>query len=140
MLVCAPHANQFIDAVVISTHLPRKIYYIGAASSFRKYKVVGFFMKLMASIIPVERQQDVKKALSGTMTVRDDHILVMVLSSLYLREEILILLQKWRWEDRFKSTTVPTWLEAFLATQTSSLTCPSRSKTPLTKTSIILEL
>lgn len=108
MLVCAPHANQFIDAVVISTHLPRKIYYIGAASSFRKYKVVGFFMKLMASIIPVERQQDVKKALSGTMTVRDDHILVMIRSSLYLREEILILLQKWRWEDRFKSTTVPT--------------------------------
>ena len=140
MLVCAPHANQFIDAVVISTHLPRKIYYIGAASSFRKYKVVGFFMKLMASIIPVERQQDVKKALSGTMTVRDDHILVMVLSSLYLREEILILLQKWRWEDRFKSTTVPTWLEAFLATQTSSLIYPSRNKTPLTKTSIILEL
>ena len=56
--------------------------------------MVGFFMKLMASIIPVERQQDVKKALSGTMTVRDDHILVMVLSSLYLRERILILLQK----------------------------------------------
>lgn len=140
MLVCAPHANQFIDAVVISTHLPRKIYYIGAASSFRKYKVVGFFMKLMASIIPVERQQDVKKALSGTMTVRDDHILVMIRSSLDLREEILILLQKWRREDRFKSTTVPMSLEAFLATQTSSLIYPSRNKTPLTKTSIILEL
>lgn len=76
MLVCAPHANQFVDAMVISTHLPRKIYYVGAASSFRKYKVVGFFMKLMASIIPVERHQDVKKALTGKATVKDGHILV----------------------------------------------------------------
>lgn len=76
MLVCAPHANQFVDAMVISTHLPRKIYYVGAASSFRKYKVVGFFMKLMASIIPVERHQDVKKVLTGKATVKDGHILV----------------------------------------------------------------
>lgn len=76
MLVCAPHANQFIDAVVISTHLPRKIYYVGAASSFRKYKIVGFFMKLMASIIPVERHQDVKREISGTVRVEGDHIIV----------------------------------------------------------------
>lgn len=76
MLVCAPHANQFVDAMVISTHLPRKIYYIGAASSFRKYKVVGFFMKLMASIIPVERHQDVKKVLTGKATVKEGHIIV----------------------------------------------------------------
>ena len=76
MLVCAPHANQFVDALVISTHLNRKIYYIGAASSFRKYKVVGFFMKLMASIIPVERHQDVKVVLKGKVTVKDDHVIV----------------------------------------------------------------
>lgn len=77
MLVCAPHANQFIDAMIITTHIKRKIYYIGAASSFRKYKVVGFFMKLMGSIIPVERQQDVKRQLSGRVTVKKDHVLVL---------------------------------------------------------------
>ena len=76
MLVCAPHANQFVDAMVISTHVDRKIYYIGAASSFRKYKVVGFFMKLMASIIPVERHQDVKVVLKGKVTVKNGHVIV----------------------------------------------------------------
>lgn len=80
MLVCAPHANQFIDAVVISTHLPRKIYYVGAASSFRKYKIVGFFMKLMASIIPVERHQDLKRDISGTVQVKGDHIIACLQS------------------------------------------------------------
>ena len=49
---------------------------MGAASSFRKYKVVGLFMKLMASIIPVERHQDVKKVLTGTATVKDGRIIV----------------------------------------------------------------
>ena len=84
LLVCAPHANQFVDAMIISTHIPRRIYYIGAASSFRKYKVVGFFMKLMASIIPVERHQDVKKVLSGTAYVKDDQIIVLLFAG-YLR-------------------------------------------------------
>ena len=76
MLVCAPHANQFVDGMVISTHLDRKVYFVGAASSFRKYKGVGLFMKLMASIIPVERHQDVKKLLTGTATVKDGRIIV----------------------------------------------------------------
>ncbi|KAK8815466.1 hypothetical protein WA158_003678 [Blastocystis sp. Blastoise] len=57
ILVCAPHANQFVDAMILSSQMPRKVYFIGAASSF-KIPVVGSFMKLMNSIIPVNRPED----------------------------------------------------------------------------------
>ncbi|KAK8813330.1 hypothetical protein WA158_002922 [Blastocystis sp. Blastoise] len=57
ILVCAPHANQFVDAMIVSSQMPRKVYFIGAASSF-KIPVVGTFMKLMNSIIPLNRPDD----------------------------------------------------------------------------------
>lgn len=83
ILVCAPHANQFVDAMVLSTHLQRKLFFVGAASSFTKYKVAGMFMRWMDSIIPVERQQDNKRTLSGQASVQGDRVKVWFVRILY---------------------------------------------------------
>ncbi|KAL3233819.1 Glycerol-3-phosphate O-acyltransferase 2 [Nakaseomyces bracarensis] len=64
ILVCAPHANQFIDPtlVMITTrnlsgkHRARQACFVSAASSL-KMKVVGLFARSMGSI-PVPRVQD----------------------------------------------------------------------------------
>eukprot|EP00049_Salpingoeca_infusionum_P027399 m.31979 g.31979 ORF g.31979 m.31979 type:complete len:580 (-) comp9482_c0_seq2:1676-3415(-) len=69
MFVCAPHASQFVDPILIMTCIPsRSIHFVMAAKSMRK-KFVGLLGRLTHSI-PVERPQDVAKPGSGTVTIQ----------------------------------------------------------------------
>lgn len=75
ILVCAPHANQFIDPtmVMIATrklygkHRARQACFVTAASSF-KMKFVGLFARSMGSI-PVPRVQDNLKDVDSKLEI-----------------------------------------------------------------------
>lgn len=72
ILVAAPHANQFVDPMVlIRTCNGRKIRFLMAASSL-KHWLIGFFGKLMQSI-PVERPLDKSKKATGRLVKKDNH-------------------------------------------------------------------
>lgn len=70
ILICAPHANQFVDCVILASQLPRKVHFVAAASTVRS-PIIGRFCKWMSTIIPVERSQDLAKTLTGKMTVTE---------------------------------------------------------------------
>lgn len=64
----APHANQFLDPIVVGATACRDdIGYITAAATFRR-KFVGQMAKWINGI-PVERPQDLAKAVEGTASV-----------------------------------------------------------------------
>eukprot|EP00750_Incisomonas_marina_P008441 INCI15474.1.p1 GENE.INCI15474.1~~INCI15474.1.p1 ORF type:complete len:912 (+),score=148.99 INCI15474.1:242-2977(+) len=67
MLVCGPHANQFIDPIVVSKALSHRkdIGFLSAASTMRK-KYIGTMAEAM-NAIPVERAQDLAVAGKGTV-------------------------------------------------------------------------
>lgn len=68
ILVCAPHANQFIDPVVATTKLKRRdIRFIAAASSLRK-PYIGHLMRGL-NPISVERPQDLSVTGAGRVTI-----------------------------------------------------------------------
>ncbi|CCF59458.1 hypothetical protein KAFR_0H00490 [Kazachstania africana CBS 2517] len=74
ILVCAPHANQFIDPTLVMTTTrklmngrSRQSCFVTAESSF-KYKVVGFFSKCLGSI-PVPRIQDNLKPVDANIQI-----------------------------------------------------------------------
>eukprot|EP00501_MAST-03F_sp_TOSAG23-6_P000612 GSMAST32.ASY1.ANO1.633.1 assembled CDS len=68
ILVCAPHANQFIDPVVATTKLKRRdIRFIAAASSLRK-PYIGHLMSGL-NPISVERPQDLSVTGAGRVTI-----------------------------------------------------------------------
>ncbi|CCD26246.1 bifunctional glycerol-3-phosphate/glycerone-phosphate O-acyltransferase GPT2 NDAI_0H00720 [Naumovozyma dairenensis CBS 421] len=78
ILVCAPHANQFIDPSLVMTTTRklaathgssrgRQACFVTAASSL-KLKLVGFFGRCMGSV-PVERAQDNLKPVSSNIEI-----------------------------------------------------------------------
>lgn len=67
LFVCAPHANQFIDPLVVSITAKRHIGFLTAAVSMRR-RFIGLFARSMGSI-PVERPQDLAGPGAGTITV-----------------------------------------------------------------------
>lgn len=68
ILVCAPHANQFLDPLVVSLGLKRNVSFLAAKKSVdRTY--VGAVIKAMNSI-PVRRPQDEKKPAQGRVTIK----------------------------------------------------------------------
>jgi glycerol-3-phosphate O-acyltransferase / dihydroxyacetone phosphate acyltransferase len=66
IFVCAPHANQFIDPLVVQSQTNRQVGFLAAQKSVDK-KYVGKLIQAMGSI-PVKRAQDYKKRLAGTVT------------------------------------------------------------------------
>mmetsp|Transcript_56832 Transcript_56832/g.124670 ORF Transcript_56832/g.124670 Transcript_56832/m.124670 type:complete len:650 (-) Transcript_56832:197-2146(-) len=69
ILACGPHANQFLDPVVVASTSQRDdIGFIVAAVTTRR-KFVGALARLIRGI-PVERPQDLAKPLQGTISVQ----------------------------------------------------------------------
>ncbi|CAH2353268.1 glycerol-3-phosphate O-acyltransferase 2 [[Candida] railenensis] len=73
VFVIAPHANQFVDPLVVMTkvkdHADRRISFLIAAKSFRQ-RFIGFAAQLTGAI-PVERAQDILKAATGKIKVEE---------------------------------------------------------------------
>lgn len=73
VFVIAPHANQFIDPIVVMSSVKelsrRRIAFLVAAKSYRR-KFIGAGAKLTGAI-PVERAQDLLKPGTGTITIKD---------------------------------------------------------------------
>lgn len=76
VLVCAPHANQFLDPATVCYLLPQDMYTRGrrvgwlvAAKSWRR-KLVGFMSRLMDGV-PVERPQDIAFVGDGALVLTD---------------------------------------------------------------------
>ncbi|KAK8797095.1 hypothetical protein WA158_004305 [Blastocystis sp. Blastoise] len=68
LLVCAPHSNQFVDAIILSHCLNRKVHFMMAASSL-KIPVIGKFSQLMNAVITVERPDDHATVIKGKVTI-----------------------------------------------------------------------
>ena len=75
IFVSAPHANQFVDPLVIMQTCPRPLRFLMAASSMRK-GVPGFFGHLLRCI-PVERPMDLAKDGIGKIFCRERGSLVI---------------------------------------------------------------
>ena len=82
VLVCAPHANQFIDPATVCYLLPQDMYTRGrrvgwlvAAKSWRR-RGVGFMCRLMDGV-PVERAQDIAFNGDGQVVLdeKEPHVL-----------------------------------------------------------------
>jgi 1-acyl-sn-glycerol-3-phosphate acyltransferase len=76
VLVCAPHANQFLDPATVCYLLPQDMYTRGrrvgwlvAAKSWRR-RLVGFMSRLMDGV-PVERPQDIALVGDGLLVLSD---------------------------------------------------------------------
>lgn len=71
IFVIAPHANQFIDPLLVMLKVRhysgRRIAFLTAAKSYRR-KFIGMFARLTGAI-PVERAQDLLKAAPGTIKI-----------------------------------------------------------------------
>jgi glycerol-3-phosphate O-acyltransferase/dihydroxyacetone phosphate acyltransferase len=66
IFVCAPHANQFMDPLLVAQHVPRPVSFLAAKKSCdRKY--VGKLIMAMGSI-PVKRPQDYMSKADGKAT------------------------------------------------------------------------
>ncbi len=63
VIICGNHANQFVDAMMISASVERQLSFTMAASSFSK-KLVGFLARCI-NAIPVKRPEDSKKKGEG---------------------------------------------------------------------------
>ncbi|KAJ1565828.1 hypothetical protein HK096_009220 [Nowakowskiella sp. JEL0078] len=63
LVVAAPHANQFIDPLILWARLPRRVSFIAAKKTMDK-RGVGFFARSMNSI-PVQRPQDMIQKCDG---------------------------------------------------------------------------
>lgn len=68
-VIAAPHGNQFADGILLSQLFPRKLWLIGAKASLEA-PVIGFFMRGMNSIIPIDREMDHIKKGVGTITIK----------------------------------------------------------------------
>ena len=67
IFVAAPHANQFVDPLVVMQTCPRFVQFLMAASSMRK-GIPGFFGRLLGCI-PVERPLDLACKVPGKIRV-----------------------------------------------------------------------
>ncbi|KAJ3233116.1 hypothetical protein HDU78_006664 [Chytriomyces hyalinus] len=70
LFVVGPHANQFIDPMVLVTHCGRSVSFLMAKKSFDKFWI-GLFGRALGSI-PVVRPQDVAQKGIGTLTISAD--------------------------------------------------------------------
>ncbi|KAI9353253.1 hypothetical protein DFJ73DRAFT_828809 [Zopfochytrium polystomum] len=70
IFVCAPHANQFIDPVMLMKNAGRQVGFLAAKKSMDKFWI-GLFARNMGSI-PVVRPQDLTKPGIGTIYVLPD--------------------------------------------------------------------
>lgn len=79
IFVAAPHANQFVDGIVlmnlVKRESQRRISFLIAEKSYKR-KVIGFFSRCQLSI-PVVRAQDHLKRATGTITVDSSNPLVI---------------------------------------------------------------
>ncbi|KAL1917457.1 uncharacterized protein VTP21DRAFT_3850 [Calcarisporiella thermophila] len=69
IFVAAPHANQFVDPLMIMRSCRRKISFLIAEKSYHR-KVIGAFAKAAHSI-PVARPQDITKSGQGLIFLKD---------------------------------------------------------------------
>ncbi|KAF9914242.1 hypothetical protein BX616_008666 [Lobosporangium transversale] len=69
IFVAAPHANQFVDPLVLMKECGRRVSFLAAKKSMDR-PWIGAFARSM-NAIPVERPQDVAKAGSGTIKLQD---------------------------------------------------------------------
>ena len=86
LLVCGPHANQFIDPIVVgkALHHRKDIGFISAASTMRK-KCIGAMAAAMGSI-PVERAQDIAKVGTGTVQLALNDNVVKGVGTKFLKD------------------------------------------------------
>ena len=66
IFVCGPHASQFVDPILIITHTRRRLRFLIAAKSVKRW-FVGFMSRVIDSI-PVQRPQDAAVRGAGTVT------------------------------------------------------------------------
>ncbi|KAF9536928.1 hypothetical protein EC957_009350 [Mortierella hygrophila] len=69
IFVAAPHANQFVDPLVLMRECGRRVSFLAAKKSMDR-RWIGAGARSMNSI-PVERPQDLAKAGSGTIKLQD---------------------------------------------------------------------
>ncbi|KAI8812742.1 hypothetical protein BJ742DRAFT_673434, partial [Cladochytrium replicatum] len=69
LVVAGPHSNQFIDAIFLWTHTPRRVRFLAAKKTMDR-RGVGFAARTMQSI-PVERPQDMIKSCPGLIHLPD---------------------------------------------------------------------
>ncbi|KAJ3214891.1 hypothetical protein HDU67_001093 [Dinochytrium kinnereticum] len=69
IFVCAPHANQFVDPLVLIKHAGRQVGFLAAKKSMDKFWI-GLFARSVGSI-PVVRPQDLAKAGEGRVYLAD---------------------------------------------------------------------
>ncbi|KAG0347113.1 hypothetical protein BG004_000051 [Podila humilis] len=69
IFVAAPHANQFVDPLVLMRECGRRVSFLAAKKSM-DHKWIGKMARSMNSI-PVERPQDLAKAGKGTIRLAD---------------------------------------------------------------------
>ncbi|KAI9346532.1 hypothetical protein BDR26DRAFT_855714 [Obelidium mucronatum] len=67
LFVVGPHANQFIDPMVLVTHAGRSVAFLMAKKSFDKFWI-GLFGRSLGAI-PVVRPQDIAKTGTGRLTL-----------------------------------------------------------------------
>ena len=67
IFVCAPHANQFLDPLVVTKNCKRRIGFLAAQKSCER-KYVGKIIKAMDAI-GVKRPQDYMKPATGKVTI-----------------------------------------------------------------------
>ncbi|KAJ3068853.1 hypothetical protein HDU98_008033 [Podochytrium sp. JEL0797] len=67
LFVVGPHANQFIDPMVLVTHAGRSVSFLMAKKSFDKFWIGG--LGRMIGSIPVVRPQDIVKAGTGKLII-----------------------------------------------------------------------
>lgn len=86
IFVAAPHANQFVDPVMLITTCPRPIGFLMAAVSLKR-RIVGFFGRLLNSI-PVDRAQDYAQMCTGVVGIKNasDPTLITGTETSFLQE------------------------------------------------------
>lgn len=91
VFVIAPHANQFVDPLVVMSkvkeHAHRRIALLIAAKSYR-LKFIGAAAQLTGAI-PVERAQDLLKTATGTIKIDssfDDEVVITGVGTKFLSE------------------------------------------------------
>jgi glycerol-3-phosphate O-acyltransferase/dihydroxyacetone phosphate acyltransferase len=72
LLCCAPHANQFIDPLLIYNITERNVGFLTAAKSMRRIEI-KYFAKALGAI-PVERPQDLAIKGLGIITIKDNKV------------------------------------------------------------------
>ncbi|KAG0311629.1 hypothetical protein BGZ99_010008 [Dissophora globulifera] len=90
IFVAAPHANQFVDPLVLMGQCGRRVSFLAAKKSMDR-PWIGAFARSM-NAIPVERPQDLARAGSGTIRLLDrkgDPLRITGLNTKFTRELIV---------------------------------------------------